>query len=905
MTPSRTTYLAVRMLLLLLLLSGCSDSRFAMSPRSDTCVSVTLDAVIPGFNFTGGLSRSLTSDPDPSEMKIHILIFDSDGLMLGYIKPRDIEFASYDPSSGSARFNIKNFPAGRDRVIHVIATGIDDLTDPGKVIGAENISSMACESSTMPSLVIGNDNGACWGRCTLPVIDSDTRISVRLLRNYCGLSVDYTGSDGNFELLGYTVANRPAIGTVTPYLTDGNGFFSSFFDPPGSPSGYGEILDSGYHAVSPSDILNHLDNTTPARIEQSLTLDPVYFYERPGGGTDPTYVIIKGRFKGTECFYRAEIGSLSDKGFVHLDLLRNFHYTMNITGIYTQGTTSVEEAMRSIPINTLSNTTTIPQNIYSINRSGFTVEISQPRLTIVTSSPQALRFRYLTEGLPADPSGLSINNVRADSRATSPGNLDHLSGDVIKEAVLESPDAEGWHTLRITPNEAPATGTLTQEISIAHSSAPGFDRTVTLVRRNPWTPEDISHSGNPSSTPMSRFDIIYGIPAGLDESLFPLDIIFESDKQNIVTTSGSPLSVEVLPQSGFAGGSSGPVIAYSRRVEWSEYAPYAATGLTLTNPFILTSDSNSDSAYPTGRIDLNNNPGREANNSTGNFAIRISDSAGYIAPAIENIRRTPSFGPVTLGWDNLGSASSDMPAENLIPSNKANAPFTLFYRLPADLTESEFTNGKMDVTISSSIALNPAAETPHGLRADGDNFLQTISYQEYTSNPVFSAPFLLPAGASPFDISVSPASLATATATVTRTMYKIARVVWDNKSYTENYTIPQELYREPISTNYTIWSLYYRFVIPESGFGDGILFTIRCSENYLQYDRDENRPFDLTISDDGKTATQFVKYQDYKDHKYNIIAPFRLKPSEVTEFTISVSASIVEESSIEVYRGLL
>ncbi len=66
MTPSRTTYLAVRMLLLLLLLSGCSDSRFAMSPRGDTCVSVTLDAVIPVFHFTGGLSRSLTSDPDPS-----------------------------------------------------------------------------------------------------------------------------------------------------------------------------------------------------------------------------------------------------------------------------------------------------------------------------------------------------------------------------------------------------------------------------------------------------------------------------------------------------------------------------------------------------------------------------------------------------------------------------------------------------------------------------------------------------------------------------------------------------------------------------------------------------------------------------------------------------------------------
>ena len=117
-------------------------------------------------------------------------------------------------------------------------------------------------------------------------------------------------------------------------------------------------------------------------------------------------------------------------------------------------------------------------------------------------------------------------------------------------------------------------------------------------------------------------------------------LTFESDKQNIYALNGTKLSVGV-GNSGFSGATSDVIMYYEWRLEWSEYMGASDTGGgTFTALFRMNTTSDDDLAFDTAGIDAARIQGRNNNDGTKNFCIRIANKGQkYLQPYYVNVTR--------------------------------------------------------------------------------------------------------------------------------------------------------------------------------------------------------------------------------------------------------------------------
>lgn len=660
----------ITLFLLLLALTACDgDSITPPSPSvtEGTPITVVTKAFFPDMAKGSAPSRALGEAPTMTELlnelNVNLFVFDPSGVMLQFIGPEDISVLRIDEATHTVHFKVSNiYSSSQPRRLHFVITSAPDLHT---VPGGEYITAMAGETTTMPALIVGDNTDAYWGILEVPGITDNMSVHVKLIRNFVKLTVKSTAEPSQFKILGYTVVNRPSAGTVAPYIYRDH-LFASFLDPDNVLLDYEEIISQGYHGVNPAGTDRNMTHTEPEEVQASLDESvrrlaageadtPYYFYERTQSGMTSagsdvrvTYTIVYGEYRGKRSYYKIDIGYDKDGNFAFYDLLRNFQYEINITEVGGDGAPTLIDAMLGAANNNLS-ASVVTRDLFAIGYEGERIEVSATRVVFTEKTTDyKFRFRYTTPkgevfdatklrifdlgnpGTEFDVSGVTATNSKTIS----------LPGDVIENARLTL-GADNWYNFEITTKNIPSDSRrYEQNIRFYYrGGTAGLGRSVTFMLRRPWEFTNISAT-TPGSAVKSPLSISFNVPSGLSSALFPLILIFESDKQNIYAKNGSALTV-ATGRSDFRGATTDTVIKYEWRLEWADYCDEAGNeGGTYTAEFMMNTTAADDRTCNTDGIDAANNGTRSTNNGTESFCVRIANKGQkYLEPIYVNVSR--------------------------------------------------------------------------------------------------------------------------------------------------------------------------------------------------------------------------------------------------------------------------
>ena len=259
---------------------------------------------------------------------------------------------------------------------------------------------------------------------------------VPLIRNFTQLNVTVAENVGNFELEGFCVVNTLDKGTIAPY-TENYGF-PTFVDSELQDEGtenririykpyrYHEII-SGYQytyttdengnekAVQTDNKIPHegypyigvrpknwRPENTAVPTEADFNKQPKVMYERPVAEDNHTYIIVKGKYKGSltdpgerTTFYKIDIGQPDERGvFQFYHLLRNFNYTIRIWKVEGAGYGTIEEAAAGQIYNNNVSAAIETQHLLNISDGYDMMYINFSSKVLVTNKPVELWFRY-------------------------------------------------------------------------------------------------------------------------------------------------------------------------------------------------------------------------------------------------------------------------------------------------------------------------------------------------------------------------------------------------------------------------------------------------------------------------------------------------------------------------------
>ena len=385
---------------------------------------------------------------------------------------------------------------------------------------------------------------------------------VPMLRNFAQITVVDTESekitvpDGHtFEYLGFTLYNTVDIGTVAPYNSK-SGEFQSFINPnTGLKYKYPALME--LTDADGKSIAYEGHALAAAKLNQSLEMDSssddgykwypsgssFYMYERKiSVKTDeeemwnesPPHLIIKGKFDGVVCYYKADlvykiIENDKDEAreIKYYNILRNFKYQFTITKVDSKGYESVEAAIRGATSNNLAGSSTTSK-FTNISDNVGRLWVSYTSKTLVTGDDITLYYRYE----PVLGSGNFNNNTVEQGGVVFFEDVDGNSiegSNVIKQFTVAAEDEkdgewEGYRRVDIKVN-APQAMAKEQTVVLRTDKAT-LSRQIHYTLRNKYTMEvDCTPAVLAKIGEEVQMDI--KLPGGLTANMFPLALRIE------------------------------------------------------------------------------------------------------------------------------------------------------------------------------------------------------------------------------------------------------------------------------------------------------------------------------------------------------------------------------------------
>ncbi|MDE7347517.1 MAG: hypothetical protein K2N48_12365 [Muribaculaceae bacterium] len=461
-------------------------------------------------------------------------------------------------------------------------------TDPGQIPYGSMV-------TILQSLSVSNGAEAYWGEVTFPTgygtleynekteemdfkkdpdLEDDLK-KIPVIRNFAKISVQ--ADLNNFDLEGFELVNIPTAGTIAPWdpatkkpaeLLDGTTMKA--YDK--LPEGYtGMLSPSAQFDNTEADIRDGVATL-------SFTTDERYIYEHPFENYRRTYLLIKGKFGGSETstYYKVDLGSTdaTTQEFTNFNIIRNYHYVVTINSVERAGYATVEAALNGVVFNNLSASTET-RDILQLSDGSDLIGVNLTKAVIVdNTNPIVFKYSYRT-GL-TDTSKGEVDNYKVTVYGLEKGPvIDRVEGPV------EDGDSIVY---TIYPKDPP---TLLQptEQKFTVVGRNGLGRTITLISHVRWDYSNVQIYGvNANARPDSDTDLgkvganqgdpltlFFNLPDGLPESIFPLQFIIEADRQNIENNSqeGSTLSVRTA-QSLFTGVND-PRVSYVKTVTYEQY----------------------------------------------------------------------------------------------------------------------------------------------------------------------------------------------------------------------------------------------------------------------------------------------------------------------------------------------
>lgn len=458
-------------------------------------------------------------------------------------------------------------------------------------------------------------------------IEAKFKNPVLLVRNFAKISMtNNTPAEKNFKILAWTVVNERDRGSVVPWYSpsssnDVNYPEYTYFDEvegKNKTRSYEELsehgntgVDYGYHGVSQAGAqfkttignIGNYDsgNWTQVDANNQITTSR-YLYERKVSSVDPLYILVYGDFNGDKGYYKLALGYTDhDSGlFTEYNVIRNIAYEIKIKSVTTKGVATPAEAAAGPASNNISGDVTT-RNLFRISDGVAMLYVSFINY-VVTTKGQSVDFKY--KYVP----NIKNNNTTANGEVFCEETGIGISrGDVIKEYTVDTSDGDGWSTIHIEFND-PSDDLKLQSFtiftkpvyeedgSLPDTNTMGLSRTINFVLRNPWefvrmetfpghisdddswpdydpdskladNPDVNYHIGKDIGAPLTIF---YELPDGLPEAIFPLELSFESDRQNIENAGVGTAVVQFGPS--LFPGVYDYRISYVKTLDWSDYA---------------------------------------------------------------------------------------------------------------------------------------------------------------------------------------------------------------------------------------------------------------------------------------------------------------------------------------------
>lgn len=410
-----------------------------------------------------------------------------------------------------------------------------------------------------------------------PDLENDLK-GIPLIRNFAKITC--TEELANFELDGFDLVNVPTAGTVAPWDPVGNrlikllGADNKMIPYKDLPTGYVGMLAPASQFDNTEADIRRGDATL------NFTTDARYMYAHPYEPVRRTYMIIAGRYGGsqTTTYYKIDLGYAdpTTQIFTNYNIIRNYHYQVRINSVTRAGYATVQEAIDGAVFNNLSASTET-RDMLSISDGQNLIGVNMTREVITNTNPIRFAYSYRT--------GVNTGTGTVDNGKISVYGLNPATdtGDDKVLAAISGPVTVGDSIIyTLTPN-APTDITREQTFTVVDPN--GLGRTITLVSHLPWTmtdidvygqtlndrpdhKEDTDSVGAASGEPLTLF---FNLPDGIPESVFPLQFTIESNRQNIENNSAEGAELVVTTAPSMFSATNDPRVAYVRTVTYAQY----------------------------------------------------------------------------------------------------------------------------------------------------------------------------------------------------------------------------------------------------------------------------------------------------------------------------------------------
>lgn len=565
-------------------LAGCADevaTQPDMPVVEETATEITVSATITVDDMQGVPSRAFDETPGEG-LKVNVFEFikGSDPTNSFLIKkyPAEVTAPTTAVDNGvEVAFKFTLTKTSEPRVLQFVVTR-EDLTLP--------YGSMA---SAMQSLSVSDKTSAYWGQlefpagyCTRTTNGGNVEYvaieglaekfkAIPLIRNFAKVSV--SASLDNFELTGFELINVPDAGTVAPWSMESQSIPDLIDGKNMLPYAKANTAYKGVVSHQAVFVNTEAEAREWAEGSHFNSTEAQYVYEHPYEAARRTYVIVAGRYGGSQdvTYYKIDLGAEQGEQnvFKNYDLLRNYHYAVTIRRVARAGYSTVKDAIDGTVFNNLSASTET-RNMKSLSDGIDLIDVNQTRF-VVTKEGQKLVFKckYTKD---VNSASTQVDNSVLNFIALEEGAvIGSVSGPTVDN------DSVVYTITTKAPSPVP------QEQTFTVVGRNGLSRMITLLSHTPWEMGNIetyngSENTRPDRDPLdietdqgAPLTIYFDLPDGMSEAWFPLQFTLEADRQNIENNTGANSTLVVTSGQSLWPDVTSTRVAYIKTVTYEQY----------------------------------------------------------------------------------------------------------------------------------------------------------------------------------------------------------------------------------------------------------------------------------------------------------------------------------------------
>lgn len=602
-----------------------------------TPITIEGSLLIPKESDDTWATRAFTEAP--SVKALYVAVFNAGDILTELVKanpgtqshPTTSFVAGEESENYLTYFNVtlQAVPSG---VRYVQFIAVSDTLDRFEGSNVDQIS----EATFVQDLVTKYDPAtddhvvAFWARTNYNSILPNTDMkNIPMTRNFAKAQIDADASlSEHFKIYGFKIFDTPKSGTIAPfninsddYVPDGTGHnvvnfdrFVSFNSALGNSFPYsfitgterGQLNYQGFtlSGVEYDDLSRYYDAGGTDNVPWKDPSASDYLYECSYRSNRNPFIIIKAKYSdaaiSTESgwnsvdysYYKADFVYNTPNGNKYYHILRNFLYTLHITGVNGKGSNTVYEAYNSIALNNFDGST-MSSLLNNIANEDSYIAVSYTDVLHTSGTSFTFYIKSRTgDNLATNDNANIVPSVR-DS--TSGGMIVKQASDIVISGADEGSGIyAGWRKVTVKVSKDPwdlNPGEVWKQ-PIVFTNSKGLTRTVNITMRKPFSLA-VDVQDYVPKVKGEEVWVDFDVPAGLTQPRFPIYFYLEQEDNTLypkplAAGADATLSVESGPS--LIPGRTNNNYYYRRTITWDEYSKMDSdiNGIKTFRSYFLT-----------------------------------------------------------------------------------------------------------------------------------------------------------------------------------------------------------------------------------------------------------------------------------------------------------------------------